>query len=238
DYQFLYMVENNTVDYIHNFDTMSCEISNLALGAEGAEYFYDGAGRRLEATRSGELTLYILDASGNVLAEADGTGITRYYIYGLGLVAMITETDDLYTYHFNAVGSTMAITDASETVVNKYSYDSFGALGNQVETIKQPFKFVGQHGVMAEPNGLYFMRARYYDPTLGRFLQPDPLGFAGGDVNLYVYASNNPILLIDPWGLMDMYDAYGQFYGYNAYVNHHPESNIPIVLGGDCIRIN
>ncbi len=54
---------------------------------------------------------------------------------------------------------------------------------------------------MAEPDGFYYMRARYYDPQVGRFISEDPIGFAGEDVNLYAYVSNNPILLIDPWGL-------------------------------------
>jgi len=54
---------------------------------------------------------------------------------------------------------------------------------------------------MTEPNGLLYMRARYYDPEVGRFISEDPMGFDGGDVNLYVYASNNPILYSDPLGL-------------------------------------
>ena len=75
-------------------------------------------------------------------------------------------------------------------------------------TKKSPFRgflrirvVVGQHGVMTEPNGFYYMRARYYDPEVGRFISEDPLGFAGRDLNLYVYALNNPILFVDPWGL-------------------------------------
>ena len=70
-----------------------------------------------------------------------------------------------------------------------------------MEAVPQPFKYVGQHGVMTESNGLQYMRARYYDPQVGRFISEDPLGFGGGDLNLYVYASNSPIMLIDPWGL-------------------------------------
>jgi RHS repeat-associated protein len=57
---------------------------------------------------------------------------------------------------------------------------------------------------MAEPNGLYYMRARYYDPETGRFISEDPIGFEGGDVNLYVYVGNNPIGAIDPNG-QDIY---------------------------------
>jgi RHS repeat-associated protein len=79
--------------------------------------------------------------------------------------------------------------------------DPFGQILGQQETVTQPFKYVGQYGVMAEPNGLYHMRARYYDPNVGRFISEDPLGFGGGDVNLYAYARNNPVMLIDPFGL-------------------------------------
>ena len=65
----------------------------------------------------------------------------------------------------------------------------------------QPFKFVGQYGVMTEPNGFYYMRARYYDPKVGRFISEDPIGFAGGDVNQYGYVGNQPVNGIDPMGL-------------------------------------
>jgi RHS repeat-associated protein len=68
------------------------------------------------------------------------------------------------------------------------------------ETVDQPFKYVGQFGVMAEPDNLYYMKARYYDADTGRFISEDPIGFEGG-INLYAYCLNNPILFIDPFGL-------------------------------------
>lgn len=117
---------------------------------------------------------------------------------------MVTPSDEVYCYHFNATGSTVAMTDSSQTMVNKYAYDPFGKVTNQEEAIPRPFKFVGQYGVMTEPNGFYYMRARYYDPNVGRFISEDPIGFEGGDVNLYAYVGNNPVNLIDPLGLSDM----------------------------------
>ncbi len=180
-----------TFDYEHRLKTIG---SNY-------QFYYDGTGNRLKAIRSGVETRYIYDAGGNLLAEADSSNtITKYYIHGLGLIAMVTPSNDVYTYHFNAVGSTIAMTDSSQTVVNKYTYDPFGKIINQVEAVAQPFKFVGQHGVMTESNGFYYMRARYYDPEVGRFVSEDPSGFEGGDVNLMVYVGNNPLLLIDPEG--------------------------------------
>jgi RHS repeat-associated protein len=181
-----------TFDYEHRLKSIGSSI----------QYFYDGMGNRVSAVRNGVTTKYIYDASGNLLAEADVNNvIQRYYIYGNGLRAMVTAGGQLYCYHYNATGNTIAITDSSQNIVNKYAYTPFGEIGNEQETFAQPFKYVGQYGVMSESNGLYYMRARYYDPTLGRFISEDPAGFRGGDVNLYVYVGNNPVLLIDPSGL-------------------------------------
>ncbi len=79
-------------------------------------------------------------------------------------------------------------------------YDSFGRVVDQIEATPQPFTFVGAEGVQAEPNRLYYMRARYYDPWTGRFISEDPKGFDGGDENLYVYVGNQPINRTDPSG--------------------------------------
>lgn len=134
--------------------------------------------------------------------EVDTSRGTSYFIHGMGLMAMVTDTGNVYTYHFNAVGSTIAMTDSTQAIVNKYSYDEFGNVSaNSVENVPQPFKFVGQYGVMTEPNGFLFMRARYYDPSVGRFISEDPIGFEGGDTNLCAYVGNQPVNRIDPSGL-------------------------------------
>lgn len=184
-----------TFDYEHR-------LNNIQQSAFSGQYFYDGKGNRLNATRNGETVYYIYDMNSNVLAEADGNkNITKLYIQGQGLLAMVTSGDQVYNYHFNAIGSTVAMTDQNQNVVSKYAYDVFGAVLNEVETIPQPFKYVGQYGVMAEPNGFYYMRARYYDPKVGRFISEDPIGFEGGTVNLYEYVGNQPVNRKDPSGL-------------------------------------
>ena len=172
--------------------------------AGGDTYTYDGVGNRLQATRGGTVTRYVYDASGNLLAEANGSNqILRYYVYGQGLLAMVTPSGASYSYHYDATGNTVAMTDGSQTVVNRYAYTPYGQIVGKVEApgLSQPFQYVGQYGVMAEPNGFYYMRARYYDPEVGRFVSEDPIGFEGGDVNLYAYVGGNPVLFTDPQGL-------------------------------------
>jgi len=177
------------------------------------QYFYDGSSNRLKAIRNSITTKYIHDTSGNLLAEADENNtILRYYIYGKGLTAMVTSSGDLYCYHFDANANTIAMTDTGQNIVNAYAYTPFGLIANEQETIEQPFKFVGQFGVMTEPDGFYYMRMRYYDPQVGRFISEDPLGFGGGDLNLYQYAHANPIMFMDPWGLCSGYSySWGDF---------------------------
>jgi RHS repeat-associated protein len=189
----------------------------------GTSYQYDGSGNRLRAVRNNVTTRYIYDAVGNLLAEADGSNtITRYYIHGQGLLAAVTPANATFCYHYDGVGSTVAITDGSQSVVNAYAYTPDGMILGENEAFAQPFKYVGQLGVMAESNGLYYMRARYYNPAVGRFISEDPLGFGGGDVNLYVYAGGNPVVGVDPWGL---HSFVGTMPGTPTVTNCHSSEN-------------
>jgi RHS repeat-associated protein len=92
------------------------------------------------------------------------------------------------------------MTDSSGNMVNKYAYDEFGNLSNAEETISNPFLYVGRYGVTDDDNGLLYMRARYYDPQVGRFINKDPVRYKGG-INLFAYVQNNPINREDPFGL-------------------------------------
>jgi RHS repeat-associated protein len=115
-------------------------------------------------------------------------------------MAMVDATSNqLYVYHFDGTGHTVAINNASQQTVNTYAYDPYGKLMAETETIAQPFKYAGQVGIIDEGNNLYYMRARYYDANVGRFISEDPAGFAGG-LNLYAYVGGNPIMAVDPSG--------------------------------------
>ena len=107
--------------------------------------------------------------------------------------------DQAYTYHADHLGSIRFITDSVGNIANSYEYDSYGRPGFSVELIAQPFRYTGRE--YDEATELYHYRARQYDPETGKFLQEDPIGFAGGDLNLQRYVGNNPLTYTDPSGL-------------------------------------
>ena len=170
-----------------------------------ASYTYDGLGNRRSATRNGVTTKYVLDLLGdmsNVLMETDGNGsVKNYYIYGAsGLISRIDANNNTRYYVSDYRGSTVAMTDAttSANITHKYQYDDFGKVLQSEEENENLFRYVGELGVMFENDALTFMRARYYDPDIGRFLSEDPIW----STNLYPYADNNSIINVDPDGFL------------------------------------
>jgi len=186
------------------------DVEDRLISAAGgaAQYRYDGMGNRREATRSSVVTRYVLDVAGpmsNVLLETDASdNPTAYYVHGLGLTSRITPSGDASYYHYDATGSTVALTDAAANVTDRYAYDPFGVLTNQQGTTLNPFRYVGRYGVMDESNGLNFVRARYYNSGNGRFITQDilPSNAAGTQaMHRFSYALNNPIRYVDVNGL-------------------------------------
>jgi RHS repeat-associated protein len=176
----------------------------VAATGRTIQYVYNGLGQRVGKIDNGVQTNYLIDPNGllpQVLAETDtSNNLISFYVYdGAGLVAKITPGNQYYFYHYDGLDSTIAITDNTGQVVNTYCYSPEGLVGAQ-ETIPNPFQYVGRFGVMAEGNGLYFMRARYYDPEVGRFINKDPIGYAEG-MNLFAYVANDLVNFIDPEGL-------------------------------------
>ena len=104
-----------------------------------------------------------------------------------------------YTYHADHLGSIRYLTDTSGAIVNAYDYDSYGRPMFGVTAFDQPFAYTGREWDAA--TGLYHYRARAYDAETGRFLQEDPIWFNAGDMNVYRYVENNPLMFTDPDGL-------------------------------------
>jgi RHS repeat-associated protein len=166
-------------------------------------YEYDALGNRVAMAHNGVRTEYLIDplGLGNVVGEYDGAGqLLAHYTHGLGLASRVDPSNTASYYDFDAVGSAVGLTGPTGSYVNRYSYLPFGEVLSALEGVPNPFEYVGALGVQNDGNGLSFMRARFYDPSQGRFIQPDPIGLAGG-TNLYVYVENDPVDLADPSGL-------------------------------------
>ena len=162
-------------------------------------YRYDALGRRIEVAAGAAVTRYVYDGS-NVLLEYDGANaLATSYVTGMGAgPAFEARRAGQSTFPLtDGLGSTIATTDAAGAVVGTYRYSSFGVpVGASAGT----YSFTGHQYDAA--TGLYYARARYFDPTLGRFLSEDPIPA----INAYPYADNDPVDLIDPYGAQPLFE--------------------------------
>ena len=175
-------------------------------------YTYDPTGSRIGVTGSGGETKWTIDPTGSLsraLVREKPGGEKTWFIYGLGLLYEIDESDVAVTYHFDGKGSTVVLTAADgETVLDRFNYDPYGRETWRQASYDTPFRYHGSLGVQTDANGLCHMRARYYHPQIRRFLHADPIGFDGGS-NWYQFAGGNPIAFADPLVLEPIIVSHG-----------------------------
>ena len=171
-------------------------MNDLRLGAEGEEtihYYYN----------------YAIVLKPIVAEKDENTGqFLRYYVWAPEgtLLYMIDAQDGnkVYFYHLDRVGSTLFLTDAEGSVTDSYAYTPYGIMLGHNGSSAQPFTYIGKYGVRQEgTNGLYHMRARYFDAVTARFISRDPawpLIMQPGKLNPYQYAEENPVNVVDPDG--------------------------------------
>ena len=167
------------------------------LDGREQENFYDGEGLRAGMTENGRKTTFLYH-NGEILAECDGESAPiKRHIRGIGLSYVQTIQDNIYhSYHQDEQGSTAYITGQNNVVENCYQYDAFGNLIEKHEDVNNRILYTGQQ--YDQETGQYYLRARYYNPVVGRFLQEDT--YRGDGLNLYAYCANNPVMYYDPSG--------------------------------------
>ena len=178
-------------------------------------FTYDMQGRRLT---KGDIS-FAYDGNGNLITQSDGL----LFLYDHTGVAGVQYDGRIYLYRKDAQGNIIAILDDTGKVVVRYAYNAWG--GHTVEVVdsdcadiayKNPFRYRGYY--YDTETGLYYLHARYYDPTTGRFISPDGIEYLDPEsingLNLYAYCGNNPVMYADPSGHLPEWIAdFGRFFG-------------------------
>lgn len=180
--------------------TYSTEKQLLTASKTGTSlsFKYDPLGRQVEKAVGAVKTRFYYSGFQR-LGDYDSSGVLQNrFVYGSDLDEVLIQVSSggTKTYcHADNNGSVIATTNSAGAVVDRYKYGPFG------ETTSLPGISHGYTGQRYDSeSGLYFYKCRYYSPSLGRFLQPDPIGMAGG-INQYSYVANSPTLFKDPMGL-------------------------------------
>jgi RHS repeat-associated protein len=168
-------------------------------------YVHDPLGRRIAKKVNGAITeKYLWSGLTTLLAVYDGSdNLVMRFRYADGRMPVAVEKSGAtYYLAYDQVGTLRAVADSSGNVVKEISYDSFGFVINDTNPgFGIPFGFAG--GLYDRDTGLVRFGYRDYDPDTGRWTAKDPIGFAGGDSDLYGYCINDPVNWIDPWGLFE-----------------------------------
>lgn len=207
---------NNEIVTVYEYDNNG-NLLNETRDSEVITYIYDGFNRLRETTMSdGSWMLNEYNAMGlriatiengfrydftfdkeNIVLEmkANNEQATRY-TRGINLIAQKDYKNTSSYYLYNAHGDTIGTTNEEGKFLNKYEYDVFGNLTSQTESVTNRFLYSGEQ--FDEITGQYYLRARYYNPQIGRFIQEDM--YRGDGLNLYIYVSNNPVNYVDTTG--------------------------------------
>jgi RHS repeat-associated protein len=208
---------NGASDQRYYWGTLG-QLDSVRVNGSVYAYRYDGLGRRIwkqNPSDGGIDFAYWLDAQTLLMERQSATGqLLREYTYYPGMDrphSMRTADGSTYYYLTDELGTITGVANGSGVLANRYTYNAFGEMTSQVQAAPQPLRFAAREH--DSETGLYYNRARYYDPQLRRFISMDPVGFSSG-VNPYVYAGNNPVNNRDPTGLYhdggNCYGGYGR----------------------------
>ncbi len=145
-------------------------LTSATVSSTATTFAYNGDGLRDSLTTGGNTMTSTWDINAGLAQELYDGSLS--YVYGIGRIAQIDGSGNTYYYLPDALGSTMALCDASGTVVNSYNYDAFGAIRSSSGSQANPFTFTGEQTDAS--TGLEYLRARYYDSASGIFISRDP----------------------------------------------------------------
>jgi len=201
------------------------------------EYIHDPLGRRIAQVINGVTTeKYLWQGLIRLLAVYDGSDnlVTRFEYADSRMPVAMTQGGATYYLTYDQVGSLRVVANASGTAVKRIDYDSFGNIIDDTNpTFEVPFGFAG--GLHDRATGLVRLGYRDYDPDIGRWTAKDPIGFAGGDTDLYGYCVNDPVTCIDPRGQVGLAGVVvGAFAGaYGGFLSGMTSGNITGgIIGG------
>ncbi|MEW8195511.1 MAG: polymorphic toxin-type HINT domain-containing protein, partial [Candidatus Thiodiazotropha sp.] len=192
-------LDTNTIIYSYNAKN---ELMSVTQNGVATEYGYNPNGIRTSKSENGITTSYIVDENrdyAQVLIEDDGTTQVSY-TYGDDLISQ-ARNGEAYFYHYDGLGSTRSLTDSLGNLANTYDYEAFGGVLGQTGSVENSYLFAGEQldGSLDQ----YYLRARYYDQSQGRFSQQDTwMGRNYDPITLhkYLYAHADPGNMIDPSG--------------------------------------
>ncbi|MEW8100448.1 MAG: RHS repeat-associated core domain-containing protein [Candidatus Thiodiazotropha endolucinida] len=196
-------LDSTTTTYSYNARN---ELVSVVQGGNTTEYGYNPNGIRSSKRENGVTTRYIVDENrdyAQVLIEDDGT-VQVSYTYGDDLISQ-DRSGEIHYYHYDGLGSTRSLTDSLGNLANTYDYEAFGEVLNQTGTTENSYLFAGEQ--FDSTLDQYYLRARYYDPSQGRFTQMDSfLGWEEDPTTLhkYLYANADPVNGTDPSGYMTL----------------------------------
>jgi len=168
------------------------------------EYVIDPNGHVISKKQNGSVVSSLLwEGSLRPAAMLDAMGaVTARFVYatGINVPNYMIKNGVQYRFVTDRLGSVRAVVNVSTgEVVQKIEYDAFGKVLSNSNADFQPFGFAG--GLYESKTGLVRFGARDYDANVGRWTKKDPIGFNGGDANLFTYCQNNPVNFLDPTGL-------------------------------------
>jgi RHS repeat-associated protein len=193
------LISGNGYTYTYNEKN---EMLTMVTATDSWGFSYDGLGFRVGSVHNGVATRYLNDLSGygDVAATLTGTGaFLEHFTYGPELTSMTSVTGAASFDQFDTTGNTTQLTNSSGSVANSYVYLPFGEKTTVMSGVSNPFTYSGRNGATDEGPGLYFIRSRWSNPTLGRFHEQDSNGYPAA-LNQNRYVGNSPAQYADPTG--------------------------------------